>query len=167
EPVARDGRTIWYPATAALERVYLGEELDLTRERARLAKEQADAQELKNAQARGELIPPEEMDRAVIALNTVVSSRMQGLGVALAPKLAAEGNRAHCQEIVDGAVATALHELADAATEAGARDVQGRTAKAPSSSRRKRQKRASGGAARAKADDSRLGRAAPNRRSRH
>ena len=123
EPVAKDGRTVWYPARESLERVYLGEDLDLTRERARLAKEQADAQELKNAQARRELIPPEETDRAVIALATVVSSRMQGLGVALAPKIAAEENAAACQEIIDDAVAKALHELADAAAEASARDA--------------------------------------------
>jgi terminase small subunit / prophage DNA-packing protein len=38
--------------------------LNLTAERARLAKEQADAQEMKNAQARGELVPAVEVERA-------------------------------------------------------------------------------------------------------
>jgi terminase small subunit / prophage DNA-packing protein len=39
-----------------------GKKLDLNDERARLAKEQADAQELKNRQARGELLPAEEVE---------------------------------------------------------------------------------------------------------
>jgi phage terminase Nu1 subunit (DNA packaging protein) len=59
---AKDGRTVWYPARAALERVYLGEALDLTRERARLAKEQADKLEMENAQARGELVPGDQVE---------------------------------------------------------------------------------------------------------
>jgi hypothetical protein len=39
-----------------------GVKLDLNAERARLAKEQADAQELKNRQTRGELVPADEVE---------------------------------------------------------------------------------------------------------
>jgi terminase small subunit / prophage DNA-packing protein len=49
-------------ARQALVEAGLEKPLDLERERARLAKEQADAQELKNAQARGELIPANEVE---------------------------------------------------------------------------------------------------------
>jgi phage terminase Nu1 subunit (DNA packaging protein) len=40
-----------------------GQVLDLTQERARLAKEQADGQELKNRALRGELVPASEVER--------------------------------------------------------------------------------------------------------
>ena len=53
-----------------------------------------------------------------IALATVVGSRFQGLGARTGTALAAASTPARCQEIVDQAVAEALHELADAAGDA-------------------------------------------------
>jgi phage terminase Nu1 subunit (DNA packaging protein) len=49
-------------AQRALAAAGLKKPLDLESERARLAREQADAQELKNAQARGELLPANEVE---------------------------------------------------------------------------------------------------------
>lgn len=50
--------------------------LDLSLERARLAKEQADAQELKNAAARGEMLPAAEVERAWGDILGAVRARM-------------------------------------------------------------------------------------------
>ena len=122
EPSSKRGRAKVYKAQAALEHIYLGQErLSLADEQARLASERADAEYLKNAQLRGNLISPDSTDRALIALATVVSSRLQSLGTRTAPALAAERSRAKCQGIVDEAVADALLELADGGQEAQAR----------------------------------------------
>ena len=121
EPTARDGRTVWYAPREALPLLFGIGGLDLTAERARLAKEQADGQELKNALARADLVLPDAMDRATIALATAVSSRLQAIGTRTAPALAAEGKVAGCQKIVDEAVAQALLELSEAADKADTR----------------------------------------------
>jgi phage terminase Nu1 subunit (DNA packaging protein) len=118
KPIAKDGRTIWYAPREALPLLVGSAGLDLTAERARLAKEQADGQELKNALARADLVLPDAMDRATIALATAVSSRLQAIGTRTAPALAVERSVPGCQKIVDAAVDQALHELADAADEA-------------------------------------------------
>jgi len=121
EPSARDGRTIWYEAREALPRIFGVGGLDLTSERARLASEQADAQELKNALSRGELVPPDTMDQAMVALSTAISARLQSMGTRTAQALAAETSAAGCQGIVDEAVGQTLHELVEEAEKAAAR----------------------------------------------
>jgi len=85
-----------------------------------LAKEQADAQELKNAEARGELVSADQIEGAMIWLTTSLSARLQSLGVRIAQELAAEGTAAGCQGIVDEQVNAALNELADGADRAAA-----------------------------------------------
>jgi hypothetical protein len=126
KPIAKDGRTVWYAPREALPLLVGIGGLDLTAERARLAKEQADGQELKNALARGDLVLPDAMDRATIALATAVSSRLQAIGTRTAPALAVEGSVPGCQKIVDGAVDQALHELSETADKARARARPGR-----------------------------------------
>lgn len=57
-PLADGGRSKVYGSRAALERIYLGvERLDVAEEQARLARARAEAQELKNREALGELLP--------------------------------------------------------------------------------------------------------------
>lgn len=136
KPVAKDGKTIWYAPREALPLLFKKGGLDLTDERARLAKEQADAQELKNAISRGDLVLPDATDHATIALATAISARFQALGTRLAPTLAAEGKAAGCQEIVDEAVRQALLELAEAAEKAKAKIDRAATAAAEKSDRR-------------------------------
>ena len=121
KPLAKDGRTIWYAPREALPLLFGIGGLDLTAERARLAKEQADGQELKNALARADLVLPDAMDRATIALATAVSSRLQAIGTRTAPALAVERKVPGCQKIVDEAVDQALLEISEAADEARAR----------------------------------------------
>lgn len=86
--------------------------LELTAERARLAKAQADAQELKNAQARGDLIRAEEAERAWSDLLRQLRSRL----LALPTRLRADG-------ALDGAASQLLDRaLRDALTEIGGGD---------------------------------------------
>lgn len=132
KPCASDGKTAWYSAREALPRLFNQGGLDLTAERARLAKEQADAQELKNALSRGDVVLPDAMDRSTIALATAVSARLQSIGTRTAQALAAEATAAGCQEIVDEAVEQALLELVKSADQASSKieKVRARRARA-------------------------------------
>lgn len=114
QPVERDGRTVWYPAREALERIYLGESLDLTRERARLAREQADAQELKNRQARGELVPGDQIESAWVALMSGVRSRLLSVPSKVAPIVHAAKTPAEAEAIIREHQTEALAELSGA-----------------------------------------------------
>lgn len=79
--------------------------LELTAERARLAKEQADAQALKNAQARGELIRAEEAERSWADFLRQLRSRL----LAMPARLRSDGalDRA-ASEALDRALRDAL-----------------------------------------------------------
>lgn len=62
DPVRTDGRTKYYSAPAAVGIVCgTGSGLDLSEERARLARAQTEATELRNATTRGELVPAREV----------------------------------------------------------------------------------------------------------
>ncbi len=84
----------------------------LTVERARLAKEQADAQALKNAEKRGELLPAAEVAR--IWCDTLRGLRARLL--ALPSRLRADLPHlsAHDAEVIDREMRTTLRELAHA-----------------------------------------------------
>lgn len=85
--------------------------LDLTAERARLSKEQADAQELKNAITRGELVSALDVQSLGASFASGVSQRVLGLRV-LAPAIrAAETDDAGATILEDGA-REALEEIA-------------------------------------------------------
>lgn len=87
-----------------------GEEqvLALTAERARLAREQADGQALRNAQARGELIRADEAERAWADF----LRQLRGRILAVPARLRAAGDlTAPAAEAVDAALRAALTEL--------------------------------------------------------
>ena len=92
--------------------------LDLTEERARLAREQADGQALKNAQLRGELIPRDELQPALEQVLAIFRSRMRALPIRVAQAVPRLGRDAiqSLQELHD----EALTELADALDRFGA-----------------------------------------------
>ena len=82
----------------------------LTAERARLAKEQADGQALKNAQARGELVRREDVEAEWSGIARLVRARI----MAIPARLRAEGGlSAEAAEAVDVALRRALAELAE------------------------------------------------------
>jgi hypothetical protein len=113
EPVATDGRTVWYTARAALERIYLGESLDLSRERARLARAQSETVERRNAVEAGELGEWAAFDRVTAALATSTRDKMLAIAHEIAPAVAADGSTGGCYAKVDFAIRRALSDLAD------------------------------------------------------
>ena len=87
-----------------------GQVLDLTAERARLAKEQADAQSIKNSQLRGELLPADEVEREVADMIRRARSSL----LAVPARLAQDGGFTADQiEQADKTIRIALNDLAD------------------------------------------------------
>jgi phage terminase Nu1 subunit (DNA packaging protein) len=130
EPVKVDGRARWYDPRTALPRIFGdGEGLDLTAERARLAREQADGQALKNAELRGELVPGSDQAVALIALATSSSARLQAVPAKVAAECAAESSPHGCQAIVEREIRSALEDLAEAGRRAS-EDEEERRARA-------------------------------------
>lgn len=113
--------------------------LDLAAERARLAHEQADGQELKNAQERGDLVPRDEVLRVTLALCANTRQRLLAVPNSVASQVAAEQNPALCQELIRDAVELALNEMADAELESDRRlrDAERQVAAAAESQRPK------------------------------
>lgn len=119
EPAKEDGKTRWFEPWEALPRIYgAGEGLDLTSERARLAKEQADAQEIKNAQLRGELIPQADVETMVVSLASGTAQRLRGVPSKAAALAHAAETIAEAEQVIRREVDAALEELADAAEDA-------------------------------------------------
>jgi hypothetical protein len=116
-PIAQDGRTVWYPARAALERIYLGEALDLTRERARLARAQSEAQEAKNRRDSGEWIEASAFDRSLVAISVTIRDRVLAVVNAITPEVMTIVGSAEIARrvgfVVDRHLRAALADLAD------------------------------------------------------
>jgi len=86
--------------------------LDPQQERARLDHLRSEAQELKNAQERGELVPGDDLQKALVALATAARSRILAVPSKLAQALAAAATPAEAHKIVEEALTEALEELA-------------------------------------------------------
>lgn len=90
--------------------------LDLTIERARLAKEQADAQELKNAVTRGELLPASDVEREWSDILARVRSGMLAVTSRIRGRISTiDATQA---AIIDTEIREALEALADDADHA-------------------------------------------------
>lgn len=87
--------------------------LDLTAERARVAKEQADGLEMKNAAMRGELLPRADVHAAVTSANARVRAKLLSMPGKLAPILASLTAPAAIKERLTSAIYEALSELAE------------------------------------------------------
>jgi phage terminase Nu1 subunit (DNA packaging protein) len=97
---------------------------DLTGERTRLARAQADREEMKNAQLRGELLARSDVDAAVVGAFSRVRQRLLAIPSKLAPILATKMEPAECEAEVRRAVHDALQELSETRPEAmAAEDV--------------------------------------------
>lgn len=101
------------------------EGLDPRQERARLDRVTADARAFELEKARGEHVPATDQDKCLIGLTTIISTRLQGLGVKLAPRVAPVSNVAKVRDLIDAAVHDALAELADAGAAALSRSEAG------------------------------------------
>lgn len=102
--------------------------VDLAAERARLARMQADAQEIKNAVLRGELVPADEIEAASIAVHSAVQRRLLALPRKLAPLVAVENEPRACEEIIREHVVEALQKIADTEVEVDASTSESRAA---------------------------------------
>lgn len=86
-------------------------ELDLVSERARLAKEQADAKEMENAIERGELVYIEDVAKQVEGQMTKVRTKMLAIPTKYAPELHTVATAREVQQILEEAITEALNEL--------------------------------------------------------
>jgi len=86
-------------------------DLDLGAERARLAKEQADAKEMENAVERGELVYIEKVAKQFEAQLTKVRTKLLGVPTKVAAEAHAAATVKEVREIVETAVVEALDEL--------------------------------------------------------
>jgi len=93
---------------------------DLVAERARLAREQADAQAMKNEQLRGSLIPRADVEELLVTAASACQRRMLSIPTSAAPKVAVESDPRICEAIVREHVEEALEEIADLEIESSA-----------------------------------------------
>ena len=114
-PVAEDGRidlrAIVLLGIEAAAQKRGGEALDLTVERARLAKEQADAQEMRNAVMRAELVPASQVVRAVSAIIGACRARLLGIPARAAPQIVGIESRSEARDVLAAMVREACAEL--------------------------------------------------------
>ena len=117
KPSRQDGRTLFYDPTEVLRVIYGAEKSgEVVDWKDRLAKAQAEGQELKNKKARGESIPASENAETLIGLATLVATRLQGVGPKVAPLAHAAETTAEAEEIITEEVLSSLAELAELAT---------------------------------------------------
>lgn len=114
EPVAQDGRTRWYEPQAALERIYGGSGYDLTAERARLAKEQADKLAMDNAETRGELVRGGSVESWLVSLLSGLVVRMRAIPAKAAPEAHGAASIAEVEAVYRRHQDEVLAEIADA-----------------------------------------------------
>ncbi|MCP3653589.1 MAG: hypothetical protein GY766_01640 [Herbaspirillum sp.] len=86
-------------------------DLDLAEERARLAKEQADAKEMENATARGELVYIEEVATTIEKQFTKVRTKLLGIPTKVAPEAHACATVKEVQAIIEQSIIEALNDL--------------------------------------------------------
>lgn len=86
-------------------------ELDLVAERARLAKEQADAKEMENAIERGDLVYIESVAKQIEGQLTKVRTKLLAIPTKYAPELHATATAREIQLLLEQAITEALNEL--------------------------------------------------------
>jgi phage terminase Nu1 subunit (DNA packaging protein) len=87
-------------------------DLNLTEERARLAKEQADSKEMENAITRGELVYIEDVAKKVEVALSNVKVRLLAVPTKAAPEAAAADDAKEVQALIERHIIEALNELA-------------------------------------------------------
>lgn len=87
-------------------------DLNLTDERARLAKEQADAKEMENAITRGELVYIEDVAKRVEVALSKVKTKILAIPTKVAPEAAAADDAKEVQALIERHIIEALNELA-------------------------------------------------------
>ena len=118
EPERRDGKTVLYVARAALPVIYqTGEGLSLEAERARLAKEQADAKAMENEVTRGTHAPTDQTGEALIALASNTQRKLLAVPARVAAIAFASESTHEVEQVIRGGIEEALADLCEAAAE--------------------------------------------------
>jgi len=78
-PVRTNGRGRYYDSAGALEMIFVAETIDLSRERARLARAQAQAQELKNQETEGRLLDFDDVVQTWSMQITAAKSKLRAI----------------------------------------------------------------------------------------
>lgn len=86
-------------------------ELNLSEERARLAKEQADAKEMENAIERGDLVYIEHVAKQIENQLTKVRTRLLSVPTKVAPEAHSCASVREVQSVIEKAIVEALNEL--------------------------------------------------------
>ncbi len=86
-------------------------DLDLQEERARLAKEQADAKEMENEVLRGSLVAIEDVALSMEKQLTRVRTKLLAVPTKVAPEAHASSNVKEVQQLLEDAIIEALNEL--------------------------------------------------------
>ena len=86
-------------------------DLDLQAERARLAKEQADAKEMENAIERGELVYIDDVARQIENQLTKVRTKLLAIPTKAAPECQSVATVGEVRDIIEAAIIEALNEL--------------------------------------------------------
>jgi len=89
-----------------------GRSSDLSEERARLAKEQADGKEMENAIARGELVYIDDIANRFESALIRVRTRLLAIPTEIAPEVVSSASVVEAQETIERAILGALNELA-------------------------------------------------------
>lgn len=115
KPVRVDGKTRLYLAREALEAIFREDgdstPLELQRERARLAKEQADKTAMENAEKRGDLVSSRVMAETWANLCAAIKSKFLGMPTRAAPLVMGCQSLPEVKEVLDELVYEVLHEL--------------------------------------------------------
>lgn len=90
-----------------------GDVLDLTAERARKAKEEADRLEMQNAQMRGDLVARGDVEAGIIGAFSRVRAKLIGIPSKVAPLVAAMTEPRACETAIRKPIYEALDELAE------------------------------------------------------
>jgi len=115
EPLNTTGREVYYPARAALERVFFGIEgaPDPFREQSRLNRAKAEREEFNLRVLRGEYLPLGELQRAIGVVLLAHRDRLRALPSRLSVEIAAEADPITCREMMLSAIDESLNEIAN------------------------------------------------------
>lgn len=148
KPLRETGNTVIYRTKDALELIYGAE--DPLAEQKRLNSARADAQEMKNAVMRGQLLQEPEVGLVGTTIFSAVKMRVMGLRT-LGPLVRATGSDAEAADVIEAGARDALSELA------GLGDLAREVARSQRAGAAAGRDDRDGGDASAEADDERVG----------
>lgn len=115
KPIRKTKRGIFFDSKVALKYLYQkpGEDaLDLSAERARLAKLQGDAVEIKNRVSKGNLVESKQVESDALKIGKMIRTGLEGIGNKVAPVLVDLDNPAAIADVINREVNQILIKMA-------------------------------------------------------